>query len=134
MRRCMIFCNYCRYYSHPAIVVTTVVTTVVTENRMPMHAIFILMSDTRCRAPFLRKNRLSWMTMMRRSAQRSLAQKNGEPSDDEHTFSRVHRCRRNSRNISGVYGAVSCHRNPSKLCASWAAGVRCDDSSGEMRL
>ncbi len=33
-----------------ATVVPIVVTTVVTENRMPMHAIFFLMSDAQCRA------------------------------------------------------------------------------------
>ncbi len=34
--------SYCRYYSHHAIVITTVVTTVATENRMPTLAIFFL--------------------------------------------------------------------------------------------
>ncbi len=49
--------------SHHAIVVTTIVTTVVMENRMPTRAIFILISNTRCRAPFLRKNCPSRTTM-----------------------------------------------------------------------
>ncbi len=113
MRRHAIFCNYRRYYSHHAIVVTTIVTTVVIENRMPTHAIFILMSDARCRAPFLRKNRPSWTTttMMQRSVQRSLAQKSGEPSDEERAFSCIcHRCRF-SRNILGAHGVLSRHRN-----------------------
>ncbi len=78
MRRHMIFCNYCRYYSRYCYRyyyhMTTVATTVVTENRMATHAIS-LMSDARCRTPFLRKNRSSWTTTTtQRSVQRSLAQ------------------------------------------------------------
>ncbi len=34
--------SYCHYYSHHAIVVTTIVTTVAIENRMTMHVIFFL--------------------------------------------------------------------------------------------
>ncbi len=87
MRRLTIFHNYCRYYSRCAIVVMTVLTTVARENRMRMHAIFIVTSHARCPATILRKNRPSWTTttttMTRRSAQCSTAQKSGEPSDDE---------------------------------------------------
>ncbi len=45
-----IFRNYCHYYGCYYYRRTTVVTAVVTENRMPTHAIFFLMSETRCRA------------------------------------------------------------------------------------
>ncbi len=124
MRWHTIFRKYCRYYSRHAIVVTTVVTTVIPENCMPTHVIFILMSDARCRAPFLRKNRLSWitttaMTMAQRSAQHSPVQKSSEQSNNERAFSHVCRSRRVSRNVSGVHGVLSHHRNPSKLCVFW---------------
>ncbi len=39
-----------------ATVVTIVVTTVVTENRMPTHSIFFLMSDAWCQATIFFKN------------------------------------------------------------------------------
>ncbi len=41
-----------------ATVVTIVVTAVVTENRMPTHTIFFLMSDARCRATIFFKYRV----------------------------------------------------------------------------
>ncbi len=126
--------SYCCYYSRHAILVTTVVTAVVTENRMPTHAIFILMSDARCLALFLRKNRPSWTTT-RRSTQHSPAQKSGQSSDNEHTFSRIrHHCHDNW-NVLGVRGVLSHRRNRSKpRVFSRAAGVCSDDGSGEMRL
>ncbi len=105
-------------------VVTTVVMTVVKENCMPTHAIFILMSNARCWAPSLRKNRPSWMTTMRRSTQHSPAQKSREPSNDEHTFSCV--CCRccDSWNILGMHGVLLRSRNSSKPHVSRAVGVR----------
>ncbi len=108
---------------------------------MPTHASFILMSDARCRAPFLRKNRPSWTTTTvtmimttRRFAQRSSAQKSGQPSDNEHTFLRVRRRRCNSRNVSGMCRVLSHHRNLSKPCVSRPARARSDDGSREMQL
>ncbi len=93
--------SYCRYYSRHVIVVMIVVIRVVTKNRTWMHAIFILMPDTRCRALVLRKNCPSWTTTQR-SAQRSPVHKSGEPSDDECAF--LHVCCRhhNSWNVSGA--------------------------------
>ncbi len=134
MRRHTIFRNYCRYYTRHVIVVTTVVT----ENRMPTHAIFILMLDARCQALFLRKNLPSWTTMtakmMRKSAQRSPTQKSGQPSDNEHTFSHVRHCPCDSWNVSGVREVLSHRRNTSKPRVSQATGACGDDGSGEMRL
>ncbi len=43
--------SYCRYYSHRVIVVTTVVTTVATDYRITMHAIFFSLTDAWCCAP-----------------------------------------------------------------------------------
>ncbi len=136
MRRHMIFSNYCRYYSRHAIVVTTVVT----ENRMPTHVIFILMSDARCQALFLRKNRPSWattatttMTTMQRSAQCSPVQKSGQPSDDECTFLRIRRRRCDNWKVSAC-GVLSHYKKVLQPRVSSATGTCNDDSSGEMRL
>ncbi len=126
--------SYCHYNSRHA----TVVTTVVTENHKPMYAIFILMSCAMSGTVF-RKNRPSWTTTtatttMRRSMQRSLVQKSGQPSDDKRAFSSIRRCRRNSWNVSGMRSILSHRRNPSKPHVSWAAGACGEDGSGEMRL
>ncbi len=73
--------------------------------------------------------------MTRRSTQYSLAQKsNKAKNDDERAFLRVRHHRRDSRNLSGMCGVLSHHRNSSKLCASRAAGAHCNDGSGEMRM
>ncbi len=130
MHRHTIFRNYCRYYDRYYCRHAIVVTTVVMENCMPTHEIFILMSDARCQAPFLRKNRASWMTTTtRRSVQHSLAQKSGQPSNDECTIHR-HPC--DSQNLSGVRSVFLHRRNPSKPRVSRAVGVCSDDSSRAM--
>ncbi len=148
--------SYCRYYSIHVIVVTTVVTTVVTENCVPTHAIFILMSDVRCRAPFLRK-KSSFMDDDSNNDDNSSNDNNSNDDDDSDdddtkvhaalpgakeqpakrqwsTFTRVCRCPCNSRNVSGVHSILSHCRNPSKPRVSQAVGVRSCDGSGEMRL
>ncbi len=55
MRRHTIFRSYCHYYcrycSRHAIVVTTIVTIVATENHITTHAIFPPSTDAQCRAP-----------------------------------------------------------------------------------
>ncbi len=48
--------SYCHYYSHHAIVVMTVVTTVATENHMTTQAIFSPSTNARCRTPIFKKN------------------------------------------------------------------------------
>ncbi len=125
-------------------VATTVVTTVATRhgimtslhhdssygNRMPTHAIFILMSDARCRAPFLRKNRPSWITTTRRSVQRSLAQKSGEPSNDERAFAIIAAIAGMSRVHTRSFRIIGTLQNR----VSWAMETRGDDGSGEMQL
>ncbi len=90
---------------------------------MLTHAIFILMSDAQCQAPFLRKNRPSWTTTQR-STQRSQVQKSGEPSDDKCVFSHIRHCRCDSQNVSGAHRVLSYRRNPSKPRVSQGAGVR----------
>ncbi len=55
-------------------------------------------------------------------------------NDDERVFSPICHRRRDSRNLSGVCGILSRCWNPSNPRVSQLTGVRCDDSSGEMRM
>ncbi len=100
--------SYYHCHSRHAIVVTTVVTTVATENRMTTHAIFFLiyrypMSDT----VFKKKSSFKDDDDTKVHAALPGAKERRAKNDEECTFSRICRCRRNSWNLLGMHTKTS---------------------------
>ncbi len=137
----MIFRTYCRYYGcyyyRMMTVVTTIVMTVATENRMTTHAIFSHLRMPDVGHFFKKKSSCKATTTtttitIRSSTQRSLVQKSGEPKTTMNTH-------------SGAFAVVAAIAETSQVCAvssravgtirnhvSQAAGACSDDSSMEM--
>ncbi len=139
MCRHTIFRSYCLYYSRHVIVVTTVVTTVFTENRMTTHTIFFLiyrcsMSGTvfKKKSTFKDGSDDDDDTKVRAALPGRKEQR--AKNDDKRAFLRIHNCHCDSRNISGRRGVLSRCWNPSKLRVSWDSGAHGDNTSGEMRM
>ncbi len=106
----MLFCCYCRYYSHyyygMTTVVKTIVTTVATENRIMTHAIFSPSTDDRGWASFLKKSSFkddvdddnAKVCAALPSAKEQRAKNNVERS-----FSHIRHHHCDSRNLSGAH-------------------------------
>ncbi len=113
--------SYFCYYSRHAIVVTTVVTTVATENRMTTHVIFFSSTDARCQALFLRKNCVLQSDNdddAKVFAALPSAKERQAKNDDECAFSCICHHRRNSRNLSGMWSSLALLEPFETMCLS----------------
>ncbi len=114
---------------------TTVVTTVDTENCVTTHAIFFSSTDAQCRTPFLRKNHVLQSDCdndddAKVHATLTSAKERRAKNDDEHAFAVVATIARTSQVCAGSSHIVGTLQN----CVSQAVGVRSDDGPGEMRM
>ncbi len=150
MRRHTIFCNYWRYYSrHDCsndcsnnITIPMSGSYCCYYNRddysddcSTTACDFFSSMDARCRSLFIRKNCVLQSdddTKVRTALpgrKEWRAKNNGERAS-----LCIHRCRCNSRNLSGAHGVLSRRWNSSKPHVSRAMGAPADGSSGEMRM